>query len=62
MLGIVSSAAQQAAAADKQKIQRISDIRTRVSAFKAQATRFYSEIEGLLKDAGIPEANRPAFR
>lgn len=38
--------AQQAAAVDKQKLQNISDIRTRVSAFKLQITRFYSEIEG----------------
>lgn len=53
--------AQQAAAVDKQKLQKISDIRTRVSAFKSQITRFYSEIEGLLKEAGIPEAERTSF-
>jgi ABC-type cobalamin/Fe3+-siderophores transport system ATPase subunit len=54
--------AQQAAAVDKQKLQKISDIRTRVSTFKSQASRFYSDIEGLLKDADIPAADRALFR
>ena len=54
--------AQQAAAVDKQKLQKISDIRTRVSTFKSQATRFYSEIEGLLKEADIPPTDRAPFR
>jgi hypothetical protein len=54
--------AQQAAAVDKQRLQKISDIRTRMSAFKSQMTRFYSEIEVLLKEAGIPETDRPSFR
>jgi len=56
------TAAQQASAVDKQKIQKISDIRTRIAAFKSQATRFYSEIEALLEEAGVPDAERAAFR
>ncbi|MGK2957238.1 MAG: TrlF family AAA-like ATPase [Acidimicrobiales bacterium] len=56
------TAAQQVAAADKQKLQKISDIRTRIVAFKAQMARFYSELEVNLNEAGIPEADRAAFR
>ena len=56
------AAAQQAAAANKQKLQKIADLRTRVAAFKAQMARFYSEIEAALNEAGIPEADRAAFR
>jgi energy-coupling factor transporter ATP-binding protein EcfA2 len=54
--------AQQAAAVDKQKLQKITDLRTRLAAFKSQMTQFYSEIEGLLKEAGVPEADRAFFR
>lgn len=54
--------AQQAAAAEKQKLQKITDVRTRVAAFKAQMTRFYAEIEAALNETGIPEADRAAFR
>jgi ABC-type lipoprotein export system ATPase subunit len=56
------TAAQQMAAADKQKLQKISDIRTRIVAFKAQMARFYSELEVNLNEAGIPEADSAAFR
>jgi hypothetical protein len=56
------TAAQQAAAADKQTLQKISDIRSRIAAFKAQMGRFYSEIEGLLIHAGIPDPERQYFR
>lgn len=55
------TAAQQAVAADRQKLQKVSDIRSRVSAFNAQIARFVSEIDVLLNDAGIPEADRAAF-
>lgn len=54
--------AQQAAATDKHKLQKISDIRTRVTAFKAQISRFYSELDATLAEAGVPEADRVAFR
>lgn len=55
------AAAQQLAGADKQKLQKISDIRTRVGAVKAQLVRFSSEIDEALADAGVPEAERAAF-
>src|SRR5665213_2443354 len=54
--------AQQAAALDKQGLQKVKDIRARVSAFKFQMTRFYSEVQELLNQAGIPEADRVSFR
>lgn len=56
------TAAQQAAASDKHKLQKISDIRTRVTAFKAEIARFYAEIQGALIEAGIPDADRIPFR
>lgn len=55
-------AAQQAAAVDKQRIQKISDIRTRVSTFKTQMMRFYSEIEGFLNEAGITKEDKVIYR
>jgi len=56
------NAAQQAAAGDKQKLQKISDIRSRVSTFQSQMTRFHSEILTNLKEVGIPEAEHASFR
>lgn len=53
---------QQAVAAEKQKLQKITDLRTRITTFKAQMARFYSEIEPALREAGVPEADRAAFR
>ena len=53
--------AQQASAADKQKLQKIRDIRTRITAFKAQMTRFSSEIDEMLAEAGVPADDRDAF-
>jgi energy-coupling factor transporter ATP-binding protein EcfA2 len=53
---------QQAAGVEKQALQKIADIRNRVAGFKAQMTRFCSELEVLLTEAGIPEADRAAFR
>jgi recombinational DNA repair ATPase RecF len=55
-------AKQQAMAAEKQKLQKIADIRTRLTAFKAQAGRFLSELDTLLKDVGVPDTDRQAFR
>jgi energy-coupling factor transporter ATP-binding protein EcfA2 len=54
--------AQHAAGVDKQALQRVADIRNRIVGFKAQMTRFYVELEALLTEAGIPEADRAAFR
>ncbi len=53
--------AQQASAADKQKLQKIRDVRTRITAFKAQMTRFSSEIDEMLAEAGVPVDDRDAF-
>lgn len=53
---------QQSVAADKQQLQKIKDIKSRVAAFRTQATRFTAEIEALLKEAGVPQADRTAFR
>ena len=55
------TAVQQAIAAERQKIQKVTDIRTRVSAFKAQIVRFVSDSYVLLRDAGIPDADQAAF-
>lgn len=60
--GQALTGAQQAAAADKQKLQKIADVRTRVAAFNVQMTRFYAEIKAVLNEAGVPEADRAAFR
>jgi energy-coupling factor transporter ATP-binding protein EcfA2 len=54
--------AQRAAAADKQKLQKIADVRTRLAAFRAQMARFYAEIEPALIETGLSEADRAAFR
>jgi DNA repair exonuclease SbcCD ATPase subunit len=46
---------------EKQKLQKIKDIRARIGGFKAQMSRFSSEIEPLLDEAGIPTSERAAF-
>jgi energy-coupling factor transporter ATP-binding protein EcfA2 len=55
------TAVQQAIAAERQKGQKVADIRARVSAFNAQIARFVSEVDVLLRDAGIPDADQAAF-
>lgn len=52
---------QQTAAVHKQMVQKISDIRTRVSAFKADMVRFSSELDEALAEAGVPEVDRATF-
>ena len=54
--------AQQSAATEKQTLQRVADVRTRVAAFRAQMDRFYREMEPTLKELGIPDAERTSFR
>jgi hypothetical protein len=54
--------AQQAAAADKQKLQKITDIKSRTATFQLQMTRFHSEILGSLTEVGIPDSDHSAFR
>lgn len=53
--------AQQASALDKQKLQKIVDIRARIGSFNATMTRFNAEIDLLLAAAGIPEIERTPF-
>lgn len=52
---------QQSIAADRTRLQKLADIRTRVSAFRSQIARFVSEIDGLLKEAGVPDIDKDAF-
>lgn len=56
------AAAQQLVATEKQKLQKIADIRSRISGFQSQITRFAVEITALLNEAGVPETDRAAFR
>lgn len=54
--------AQQAIAADKQRLQKIADIRARVQAFNAQMARFATDLTPLLDEVGIPQADRAPFK
>lgn len=45
----------------KQTLLKIEDVRSRVTAFKGQVRRFKTDIDQLLKDAGIPEVDHAAF-
>jgi ABC-type lipoprotein export system ATPase subunit len=55
-------AAQQLIAAEKQKLQKIADVKTRLGQFRTQALRFHAEIDAALKDVGVPDADRQAYR
>jgi DNA repair exonuclease SbcCD ATPase subunit len=55
------TAVQQSIATDRTGLQKLTDIKLRVSAFRSQMARFVSEIDGLLKEAGIPDADKDAF-
>ena len=52
---------QQASAADKKKLQKIKDIRTRISSFKSQLARFSSEMDAMLAEVGVPQAEWDVF-
>jgi energy-coupling factor transporter ATP-binding protein EcfA2 len=52
---------QQLIAADKQRLQKVSDARTKVTSFRAQIARFSTEISALLNEAGVPEPDRKPF-
>lgn len=56
------AAVQQEVGGYKQQLQKIGDIRAKVNALKGQMTRFATDIEALLRDAGIPEGERAAFK
>ena len=55
------AAAQSWAASNKQKLQKIKDIRTRVRAFHGQLAKFSAEIDKMLEDAGVPTDDWGAF-
>jgi hypothetical protein len=53
---------QQEVASYKQKLQKISDVKTRVASFKNQMAGFYAEIETYLIDIGVLEGDREALK
>lgn len=53
---------QQEAAQDKQTLQKIADIRKRIEAFKAQMSRFYTDLEAQLGEVGIPDTDLKPFK
>ena len=55
------AAVQQTIAADKQRLQKLRDVRTRIVAFKAEIARFSAELNDMLDDAGVPASDRSAF-
>ena len=55
------ASAQQAAAGDKHKLQKIEDIRTRIDSFKTQMRRFSSEMDTALAEVGVPRARWDVF-
>src|SRR5262249_36258156 len=56
------SRVQQQVSAEKQRLQKIADIRTKVSAFKIQIERFAAETQALLNIAGVPSSEWSSFR
>ncbi|MDH5179491.1 MAG: hypothetical protein OEZ39_05560 [Gammaproteobacteria bacterium] len=56
------SVLQKAAGDDKQKLQKIKDIRAEITAFTARMNRFYTELEPALIDVGIPEQDRTRYK
>ena len=55
------TAAQNTVAGDKQKIQKIADLKTRLTSFRAQIRRFATDLSPLLDEVGIPQSERAAF-
>lgn len=55
------AAVQNAVAGDKQKIQKIADIKTKLSSFRAQMARFSRELAPLLDEVGVPSCDRAPF-
>jgi len=55
------AAAQRVVGGYKQQLQKLEDIRARVTGFRAQMARFYTEAVALLKEAGVPDAEHGAF-
>lgn len=53
--------AQRTVADDKEKLQRIRDIRTRIGAYKSEMERFAAELRAMLDYVGVPADDRDAF-
>ena len=53
--------AQQEATTDKQKLQKLSDIRTHICTFREEMARFSVEIDTMLESVGVPADDRGAF-
>jgi len=53
--------AQRTVADDKEKLQRIRDIRTRIGAYKSEIERFAAELRDMLDYVGVPADDRDAF-
>lgn len=56
------SKVQQAAAGQKQNLQRLEDLRKRADAFGAQIERYFEDLKPALNEAGIPEGDWAAFK
>ena len=56
------AALQKKSGEDKQKLQTIRDIRTEIKSFNVRMGRFYTELEPLLKDVGITQANLAIYK
>lgn len=55
------TAIQQSIAGDRTQLQKLTDVKARISAFNSQIARFVSDIDSLLSEAGIPDADKNAF-
>lgn len=53
---------QHQAATEKQLLQRVADLKTRLAAFKSQMERFYQEIEPTLIELGVPNTEHESFK
>lgn len=53
---------QQDAALLKQKLQKIADIRSRITTFTAQMDRFYQQLEPTLIEVGLPKSEHSKFK
>lgn len=53
---------QQQAANEKQNLQRVQDIKTRLTGFKSQMERFFRELEPALTEIGVPDVERVNFQ
>jgi ABC-type lipoprotein export system ATPase subunit len=52
---------QQEAATQKQNLQRVSDVRARINAFKVQMQAFYTQVQPILQAIGIPQSEWKQF-